>query len=516
MRSQNSIRNTIVSILMSIISIFIGLVTQKVFIKILGTEYLGLNGLFTNILSMLAIAELGIGSAIIYSLYKPIAEENKEKIKELIGFYKKSYRIIAMIVAGIGISVIPFLGKIVGKTEIKENITFLYLLFLFDTVASYLLTYKRSILYASQKTYIINIVHILYLFSMNTFQILILILTQNYIAYLSIKIIFRIFENIIITAIANKMYPYIKEKSKTEIDIKTKNSIIQKVKGLIFHKVGSFLVLGSDNIIISTFLGVATVGLYFNYNTILQAVNNLFSQVFSSITASVGNLLVEKENEKSYKIYKNMLFINSWMYSFSAIAIVCLMEPFIKIWIGEQYLLSYEVLIILSINFYVQGMRKTSNTFKEAAGIFHEDRFVPIMESIINIVASIVFLKIFGLAGVFLGTVTSSLILFLYSYPIYVYKKLFNRTYLQFLKEHFEYLIISAICGIITVCIIKSIILKNNFLQLILNGIIVIIVPNLLQYLIFRKREEFAYVKNMLTSMLPKGRQNEKNSNSNN
>ena len=163
MRSQNSIKNTIVSMAMSIITILIGLVTQKRFIKILGTEYLGLNGLFTNILSMLAIAELGIGSAIIYSLYKPIAEDDKEKIKELIEFYKKSYRVIALIVAIIGICVIPFLGRIVGKTDIHESITFLYLLFLFDTVSSYLLTYKRSILYASQKTYIINSVHILYL-----------------------------------------------------------------------------------------------------------------------------------------------------------------------------------------------------------------------------------------------------------------------------------------------------------------------------------------------------------------
>ena len=397
--------------------------------------------------------------------------------------------------------------KIVGQTDIQESITFLYLLFLFDTVVSYLLTYKRSILYASQKTYIINIVHILYLVLMNILQIVILVLTKNYIAYLVIKIIFRIIENVVITIIANKMYPYIKGKNVKEIDKQTKKSIILKVKGLIFHKIGSFVVLGSDNIIISTFLGVATVGLYSNYNTILQAVNNLFSQVFSSITASVGNLLVEKEKEKSYRIYKNMLFINSWMYNFSAIAILCLMEPFIKIWIGGQYLLSYGVLIILSINFYVQGMRKTSNTFKEAAGIFHEDRFVPIMESIINIVASIAFLKIWGLAGVFLGTVTSSLILFLYSYPVYVYKKLFNRTYWQFLKEHSKYLMISAICGIITVVITKNIKLNNNFIQLILNGIIVVIVPNLLQYLIFRKREEFEYTKSMVINMLQKGKQ---------
>ncbi len=511
MRSQNSIKNTIVSMTMSIVTILIGLITQKIFIKILGTEYLGLNGLFTNILSMLAIAELGIGSAIIYSLYRPIAENDKEKIKSLIEFYKKSYRLIALVVTIIGICIIPFLGKIVGETNIQENITFLYLLFLFDTVASYLLTYKRSILYASQKTYIINIVHILYLVLMNTLQIIILVLTKNYVAYLSIKIIFRILENVVITIIANKMYPYIKEKNVNKIDKETEQSIIQKVKGLIFHKVGSFIVLGSDNIIISTFLSVTTVGLYSNYNTILQAVNNLFSQVFSSITASVGNLLVEKEQEKSYKIYKNMLFINSWMYNFSSIAILCLMEPFIKIWIGGKYLLSYGVLVILSLNFYIQGMRKTSNTFKEAAGIFHEDRFVPIIESIVNIVASIVFLKIWGLAGVFLGTVTSSLVLFLYSYPVYVYKKLFNRSYIQFLKEHFEYLFVSVLCAVLTVFIIKNITVNNNFIQLIVNGIIVLIVTNLIQYIIFRKREEFVYVKNMIKKVKEKGKSKCKN-----
>lgn len=213
MRSLNSVKNAVVSILMSVTTMLIGLVTQKIFINILGTEYLGLNGLLNNILSMLAIAELGIGSAIIYSLYEPIANNNKEKIKTLIQFYKKSYRIIAGIVLIIGICIIPFLNIIVGENNIQENIVLIYLLFLTDTVVSYLLTYKRSILYASQKTYIVNIVHILYLILMNTIQILVLISTRNYIFYLIIKIIFRILENIVITVIANKMYPYIKEKN---------------------------------------------------------------------------------------------------------------------------------------------------------------------------------------------------------------------------------------------------------------------------------------------------------------
>ena len=294
MRTINSLKNSIISIIMYIVTILIGLISQKIFINILGNEYLGINSLFANIISMLSIAELGFGAAIIYNLYRPIAEDNREEIKSLIKFYKISYRIIALIVAFIGISIIPFISNIVGKINITDSIYLIYILFLTDTVVSYLLTYKRSILYADQKTYIINIVHIVYLVLMNLFQIIVLYTTKNFILYLLIKIIFRILENIIITLIANKKYSYLREKDIKDISEKTRKNIITKVKGLLFHKIGGFVVLGTDNIIISKFLGVVTVGLYSNYYMIISAVNNLFTQVFNSITATVGNLLIEK------------------------------------------------------------------------------------------------------------------------------------------------------------------------------------------------------------------------------
>ena len=190
MRSESSIKNAITAIGSNIISILIGIISQAVFIKVLGTEYLGVNGLFTNIISMLGIVELGIGSAIIYHLYEPVAKNDKEKIKSLMRFYKISYRIIALIVFCIGICIIPFLKSIVGETTIETNINFIYFLFVIDIVASYLLTYKRSILYANQQSYIINIVHILYLILLNVIQIIVLLLTNNYIIYL---IFFNIF-----------------------------------------------------------------------------------------------------------------------------------------------------------------------------------------------------------------------------------------------------------------------------------------------------------------------------------
>lgn len=504
MRSTNSIKNAVIAIIMNIVTILIGLVTQKIFINTLGTEYLGINGLFSNVISMLGIVELGLGSAIIYNLYKPIAEKNIEQVKSLMAFYKTSYRIIAIIVAVIGLLIMPFLPLIVGETSIKENINLLYLLFLVDIVASYLLTYKRSILYADQKNYIINIVHIFYLIFMNGIQITILLTTQNYIIYLVVKIIFRILENLILTYIVNRKYEYIKEKNVVKISKNTKKDIYTKVKGLIYHKIGWFVVLGTNNIIISAFLGVKTVGLYSNYNLIIQALNNLFSQAFSSITASVGNLLIEKDAKESYKVYKNILFLNSWIFAFASAGLLCIIEPFIRVWIGEEFILPFGVLLALVINFYMQGMRKTSNTFKEAAGIFYEDRHVPILESIINIVASVILVNILGLAGVFIGTIISTFILFFYSYPKFVYKPLFKRNYIQYFKDYIPYVITAVVSIFITYLFVLNINVQNDILQIIVNLLIVIIVPNIIHIILFWRKEEFKYFENIIKQMITK------------
>ncbi len=497
MRSTNSIKNVIVAAIMNGITIIIGFVAQRVFIQTLGTEYLGINGLFTNILSMLGIIELGLGSAIIYHLYKPIAEENNEEIKSLMLFYKIGYRVIGFIIAVIGLFVIPFLPVIVGKVTIPENIIYIYLLFLMDIVASHLLTYKRSILYANQKTYVINLVHIGYLIIMNVIQLILLVSTQNYILYLWIKIICRILENIAITLIANHMYAYIKDKQVKPLDTKVRKSIFTKVRGLIYHKIGTFIVLGTDNIIISSFLGVVTVGLYSNYNLIIQSLNNLFSQVFTSITASVGNLLVENDKRKSYQVYKKILFFNSWIYALASTGLLCVIEPFVAVWIGKEYILAFGVLIMLVINFYLQGIRKTANTFKEAAGIFYEDRFVPLWESLINIIASIILVKLFGLMGVFMGTVISTFVLFFYSYPKYVYKPLFERSSKQYVMDYIPYLVGTMLSIIITYIATSWIQVDNTILQIVINVILVIMIPNLIHLLLFHKTEEFRYYKGL-------------------
>lgn len=502
MRSSNSIKNIIFSVTLSVVTMIVGFIAQKIFLEILGTEYLGVQGLFTNVLSILGIVELGIGPAMIYKLYKPLAKNNKEKIKSLISFYKNCYIIIAIVITSLGLMLLPFLKYIVGETNIEININYIYILFLVDTACSYLLTYKRSILYADQKNYVLDAVHIIYIILMNVSQIIILVLTKNYILYLIIKIIFRILENIVLTLITNKKYPYIKEKKVKQLSKREKKSIYINLKGLIYQKISGVASQGINNIIISSFLGVSTVGMYSNYNLVLQALNNLISQAFTSITASVGNLLTETDTQKSYSIYKKLLFINSWIFMFASIGILCIIEPFITLWIGEQYILPFSVLIVLVINFYIQGMKRTSNTFKEAAGIYYKGRFLAISETILNILFSIVLIKLYGLVGVFLGNIVSSLVWFFYGYPKYIYKPIFKRNYVEYIKDYIPYVSIGIIVSIITYFIVQLIQIENIWSKILIDIIIVGLIPNILYMLIFFKTKEFDYCRDTIISFV--------------
>ena len=499
MRTSKSLKNMIFAIISNIVTIIVGFVIQTVFIKTLGTEYLGVDKLFMNIISMLSIVDLGIGSAIIYSMYKPFDKGDKKKIKSLMDFYKKAYLIIIGLVTIIGLSIIPFLGLIVKDANINENLIIIYILFLLDMIASYVLAYKKSIFYADQKNYFVITSRICYLVLMNTLLVIELLTTKNYYMYLVIRIIMRLLENIIVSIIANKKYPYLKEKDIAPLDKKTKDDIFLKIKGLLFHKIGSFFVLGTDNIIISSFLGVVQVGYYSNYRMIIYAVGETINQGFSAITSSIGNLLIGKNKEKNFTVYKRIDFFNFWVSSFCAISIFVIMDSFITIWLGNKFLLSKLVLITLTINFYLTSVRAPMNSFKEAAGIFHEDRFIPIIESLINIVASIILLHFFGLAGVFMGTILSSFILHFYSYPKFVYTKLFDKSYTSYFKQFFKKFITMSIILIITYFISTLFKVNSNILQLLINMLICLVIPNLIFIIIYRNKKEYKYIKKIIS-----------------
>ncbi len=340
MRTKKSINNSIISLLAGCLAILFAIFSQKVFINTLGATYLGINGLFTNLLSLLGLAELGLGSVMYYQLYKPVKNDNKERIKSLLGFYKNAYLIISFVVLSLALLLLPFINFILPKNQLDINLHIVYFLFLADAIASYVLVYKRALLYANQKNYLIDLLHLGYLVLLNISQVLILLITKNFYLYLAVKIVFRLIENFALNILTNKLYPFIRERKSKKLDQKTKTLIYKQVRGLAYHKVGSYLVLSTDNIVITIFLGISVVGLYTNYFLVISALLLVFGQASRAVTSSVGNMMVKTSVKKSKKVYHKISFANLALSTFVGTSFLVLMNGFITLWLGERYLLS--------------------------------------------------------------------------------------------------------------------------------------------------------------------------------
>lgn len=502
-RTSNSIKNSITAVIANIVTIIVAFISRTVFIKILGPEYLGVDGLFGNVLMMLNFFELGIGSSIVYNMYKPIAEQDVEKIKSLLLFYKKTYNLIAIVVFILGIMILPFISFFVGELKVDLNVYLVFFLLLLNTVNSYILVYKRNLLYANQKNYIINIVHTIYIIILNIIQISLLYIFKNYYIYLGIKIICQFFENIIISSICTHIYSYTKEPA-NKLEDSVKKSIFSKVKALIFHKIGSIAIYGTDNLIISKFIGVLYVGLYSNYFLIIDNIGKIFGQTISSITSSVGNLLAVSDQKKNFEVFKTTRFINFWISTFTAISLLVMIEPFIILWIGKEFLLSKFTLILLIFNYFQSTQRLSYATFKDSGGIWEKDKYVPLIEASLNIVFSIIFVRMIGLPGVFLGTIISGLSLWCYSYPKLVYKSLFGRSYIQYLKETLGYVLLFIFMASLSYIICDFITFDSNLVQLLFNGFIALCLPNIVIILLFFKTDEFKSFLSIINRILKK------------
>lgn len=483
MKTKYTFYNSVTNLIYYFITILLGIITRRTVIQILGIQYQGIDGLFNNVLSMLNIAELGIGTAIIYHLYEPLRVKNIDTIKALMQFYKKSYRTIALIVLGLGLLAVPFLKYIVTNNTTDYPLALIYIWFLADTVVSYLFTYKRSILIADQKNYVVTLCNILYQFLVKIGQVSILIITKNFICYLVIMVFARLIENILINSIANYKYPYLKEKQVQHLPSPILKDIKEKVSGAFCHKIGTFVVLGTDNILISRFLGLAVVGIYSNYFLVINAIQNICSQVLTAATASVGHMLTEKNCEKNFRIFNELQILNGGMVNCASAGIYCVATPFIAAVFGEKFTVSEFCIFVLALNFYVRGMRTVYSIFKDTAGILYEDRFIPIIESLVNIVVSIIFIHFFGLAGVFIGTITSSILLYVYTYPKFVYKKVLHHSIPEYYKNLLWLISIAMISMILSKTLCQMITYENLILQIFSNCIIVLIVSNALYFL---------------------------------
>ena len=482
----------------------LGFISRKVFIDNLGTEYLGINGLLTNIVSMLGLVEGGIGLSIIYNLYKPLAENETTKIIALIQLYKKLYTILAIVIFMIGIIIYPFLGYIIKDINVVPYIGVVYFIFICKNVISYLNAHKWSLINADQKGYIIAKYNLVFNIVTTITKIIILKLTKNYILFLLIEVIIFIIQNIYNGKVVNKMYPYIKTNKRYMIDNETKDNLIINVKAIFLHKIGSYCVFGTDNILISAFVNIKAVGLYSNYTMIINQLASLLTPIIGGIGASIGNLIATENEDKNYEIFKIMFLINFFIYSISSIFLYNLLEPFIDFWLGKGLLLDKLSFILIIVNFYITGMRCVVDTFKAKAGIFTHDKYMPLIEAFINLVSSILLVRYFGLAGIFMGTIISTIAIPLWNQPRLVYKNVFKKNLLDYFSKYILYALLTIFSGLISAQLCNLIYIESTFILLIIKGVICIIVPSIIYILILHRKEEFIQLKIRIKSIIIK------------
>jgi O-antigen/teichoic acid export membrane protein len=483
--------------------LIISFIARIIFIKYLSAEYLGLNGLFTNILTMLSLVELGVGPAMTFSLYKPLAENNTEKVKSLMKLYQKVYCIIGVAVLILGIGFTPFYKFLIDEVPNIPNLNLIYILFVVNTSVSYFYSYKRSLIICDQKRYIATIYRYSFYFVLNVAQIIALVCTKNYILYLILQIIFTWLENFFVSRKANKMYPYLKDKEYKPLEKEEKDNIKKNVGAMVCHKIGGMVVNSTDNIIMSRTVGLLAVGIYSNYYLVINALETIIMQVFNAIVASVGNLNATEDKSKIKNIFDKIFFINFWIFSFCSICLLVLFNDFIYLWVGKDYLFSFSIVIILCICFYLKGMRRTVLTFRDATGSFYYDRHKPLVEAVINLVVSILLAKKYGVAGIFIGTIISTVTTSLWVEPYVLYKHIFNMNVKDYFKRLTKYTLIGLVVCLITyyAChFISSI----GWIYLILKLIICVFIVNILFIIIFKDTEEFEYCKYLLKTIAKK------------
>lgn len=319
-RTNQSIKNATFSIGSQLIQQLMKLLVRIAFIRVIGQEFLGINAVFTDILVALQLVELGIGPAISYSLYKPLAENNTEKVKSLMKLFKKAYRIIGALILILGILFMPFYGFFINDIE-NQNIASLnviYLLFIFDTGISYFYSYYRTLLISDQKKYLDITIQTSVTLAISILQIVLIYTVRNYYLYLIAQILGTILTNFIASRFAIKKYPYLKDKEVEKLDEETFGEIKKNVLAMVFHKVGGIIRDATDNLLISKYIGLAISGIYSNYLMIIRALNTLISQMFSAVLSSVGNLHATRSEEAQKEVFHNINFINFWMASFCA------------------------------------------------------------------------------------------------------------------------------------------------------------------------------------------------------
>lgn len=492
-RTKNAGRNIVFGIIQKIYAIIMPFVIRTAMIHVMGVQYLGVNGVFTSILSVLNLAELGVGSAISYSLYKPIAEDDTRKIRALMALYKKYYRIIGIVILVAGMAIVPVLPNMIKMDTVPQDVDIyiLYFLNLGATVLSYwLFAYKNALIGAHQRGDICSKISIASSTITYMLQLLVVCLVKNLYVFSAVVLLVGIINNVITAIIADRMYPQYKPEGNLEKE--EVRDINKKVRDLFTSKIGGVVYNSADTMVISAFLGMQVLAVYQNYFFVQQSIADVIQIVIMSCMAGIGNSLVVESKEKNYNDLNKFTFIINWISGFCMICLLNLFQPFMELWTGPDLMLDFRVVICIAIYFYVMRFNNLLNLYKDSGGMWREDRFRPLVCSLANLVVNLILVRYIGIYGVMLATVFSSVVIGMPWLLHNLFTVMFERRYLKgYVLKILKYVIVTVFMALLMQLICDKIVFTNLWITFFVRGIVCAVVVNGIYYLMYRKTVEF-------------------------
>ena len=490
-RTTNTVRNTISGVFNKIVSILMPFLTRTVIIYVLGMEYAGLNGLFSSILQVLNLAELGISTAVVWGMYKPMATQDTDLLCALLKYIRRLYYIIGGIIAVVGIALIPFLPYLIsGDVPSDLNITVMYGIYLLYTVIGYFFySYKSTLLNAGQNVGIISNINSGIISLQSVAQILVVVIFKSYYGYLILMPIFTLINNVWISYAVKKLYPDIT--CRNELSVETKKDISAHIKGLFVTRICNTTRNALDSIFISAFLGLTTVAIYGNYYYIMYAVTGVLNAITTAMTASVGNSLVTENVEKNYHDMRKFNFLFNWIVGFCTCCLLTMYQPFMQVWVGEEGLFPFNMVFIFCLYFYFLNIGSIRAVYHDAAGLWWEARYRAILEAVANLILNFVLTSTLGAFGTVLGTLIS-LVFINYMYGAQIVFKYYFKgiSVKEYFKDNGKYGLVTLVACFIVFFIINRFD-NTGWIGVIIGLITSLLIFNIIYFLFFCRTKLF-------------------------
>jgi len=489
-RTQKSLTNITYGMLNRIVLMLLPFIIKTIMIKKLGAEYLGLNNLFSSILQVLSLSELGVGTAMVYSMYRPMAENNQDELCALLNLYRKFYSIIGCVILVLGLSIMPFLEHLIsGSYPESLNLYALYLIYLINTVLSYFLfAYKKSLLEASQQNSIESKINTVVSLFMYVLQIIALLVTSNYYVYIIFMPLSTLAINIIRNRMVNRMYPDIV--CRGEMDKSFIKALYKKIGALIGHRIGTTVITSADSIVISAFLGLQVLAIYGNYYYILSSLIAIVTIFYTATTASIGNSLITADEKKNYRDFSTFTFLNIWLVGWFSICLLCLYQPFMKIWMGEELMFPMHMVVLLVIYFYSWLSRRIGLTYKDAAGLWAEDFWKPYVGTVVNLVCNIALVVTIGIEGVVVSTIVVMAFIYFPWETKVLFRNLFHHGMKEYVVKYYFYALVTGCAAVVTYSVTNKVLI-GGISGLLIKGLICCVIPNILFLFAYFGTREF-------------------------